>query len=147
ADVRLRRRAHRVPAGAAQLACAPAANRVFPRWEPVMDAQDLQNALAALADAVRLTLRTELTSPWLPAQLGLLALAALASTLVGAIVRRRFDLVSATMGWPPTLRLVVRALIANFGVLVFIALIGLARIGIRAWVTHPRTYLLAMAVD
>src|SRR6185503_7665518 len=63
------------------------------------------------------------------------------------IVRRRFNLVEATMGWPAYLRIVVRGLVANLGLLVFIAILMLARAGIRAGVEHPRTYLIGVAFD
>jgi small-conductance mechanosensitive channel len=112
-----------------------------------MDAVGLQDALVALIAGIRATLRTELTSIWLPVQLGAILVAAVVAWAVGAGVRRKFDLVSATMGWPPYLRLAIRALIANFGVLVFICIAGLARAGIEAGAEHPRTYLLDVAVN
>ena len=62
-------------------------------------------------------------------------------------VRRRFDLVSATMGWPPYLRIFVRALIDNFGVLAFMVIVTIVRTAIRTWATHPRTYILGVAAD
>ena len=92
-----------------------------------MDADGLQDALVALITSLRVTLRTELTSIWLPIQFGSIVVAAIVAVIVAAIVRRRFDLVSATMGWPAYLRMVVRALIENFGVLVFIFVIGVIR--------------------
>ena len=101
----------------------------------------------ALVTTLRVTLRTELTSIWLPIQFGAIVLAALAAWACAAAMRRRFDLVSATMGWPPYLRIFVRALIDNFGVLAFMVFIGVARAAIRAWATHPRTYILGVAGD
>jgi small-conductance mechanosensitive channel len=93
------------------------------------------------------TLRTELTSIWLPIQFGIIVLAALAAWACAAAIRRRFDLVTATMGWPSYLRIFVRALIDNFGVLAFMVLIGITRTAIRTWATHPRTYILGVAAD
>ena len=112
-----------------------------------MDADSLQDALVTLITAIRVTLRTELTSIWLPLQFGAIIAAAIAAFAVAAIVRRRFDLVSATMGWPPYLRLAVRAMTENFSVLVFIFAIGIVRIGVETWATHPRTYLLIVAAN
>ena len=112
-----------------------------------MEADGLQDTLDALITALRVTLRTELTSIWLPIQFGAIALAALAAWTCAAAVRRRFDLVSATMGWPPYLRIFVRALVDNFGVLAFMIIIAVIRAAIRAWATHPRTYILGVAGD
>ena len=112
-----------------------------------MEADGLQDTLDALITALRVTLRTELTSIWLPIQFGAIALAALAAWTCAAAVRRRFDLVSATMGWPPYLRIFVRALVDNFGVLAFMIIIAVVRTAIRTWVTHPRTYILGVAGD
>ena len=112
-----------------------------------MNADDLQDALVTLIASIRVTLRTELSSIWLPIQFGSIVVAAIVAVVVAAIVRRRFDLVSATMGWPAYLRMAVRALTENFGVLVFIFVIGVIRTGIEAWATHPRTYLLDVAIN
>ena len=94
-----------------------------------MEAEDLQDTLDALIATLRVTLRTELSSIWLPIQFGAIAVAALAAWGCAALIRRKFDLVSATMGWPAYLRAVVRALVDNFGVLAFMVIIGVIRIG------------------
>jgi small-conductance mechanosensitive channel len=112
-----------------------------------MEAADLEDTLNSLVTALRVTLRTELTSVWLPIQFGLIALAALAAWAAASAIRRRFDLVSATMGWPAYLRILVRALIDNFGVLAFMLILGVIRAAVRTWAVHPRTYILGMAVD
>jgi small-conductance mechanosensitive channel len=112
-----------------------------------MDTSGLDDTLNSLVTTLRVTLRTELTSVWLPIQFGLIALAALCAWATAASIRRRFDLVSATMGWPAYLRILVRALIDNFGVLAFMLILGVARAAIHAWATHPRTYILGIAVD
>lgn len=112
-----------------------------------MGNDDLQEALVALITSLRVMLRTELSSIWLPIQFGSIIVAAIIAVIVAAIVRRRFDLVSATMGWPAYLRMAVRALTKNFGVLIFIFVIGVIRTGAEAWATHPRTYLLDVAIN
>jgi small-conductance mechanosensitive channel len=112
-----------------------------------MEADGLQDALNALITTLRVTLRTELSSVWLPIQFGAIAAAALIAWAGAVALRRRFDLVSATMGWPGYLRALVRALVDNFGVLAFIILIGVIGAAIRAWATNPRTYVLGMAAD
>jgi small-conductance mechanosensitive channel len=112
-----------------------------------MEAEDLQDTLDALIAALRVTLRTELSSIWLPIQFSAIAVAALAAWGCAALIRRKFDLVSATMGWPAYLRAVVRALVDNFGALAFMVIIGVIRTAIRTWAAHPRTYLLGIAGD
>ena len=112
-----------------------------------MEADSLQGTLDTLVTTLRVTLRTELTSLWLPIQFGIIVLAALAAWGCAAAIRRRFDLVTATMGWPSYLRIFIRALIDNFGVLAFMVLIGITRTAIRTWATHPRTYILGVAGD
>jgi small-conductance mechanosensitive channel len=112
-----------------------------------MEADGLADTLNSLITTLRMTLRTELTSVWLPVQFGLIALAGLLAWGAAAAIRKRFDLVSATMGWPAYLRILVRALIDNAGVLTFMLILGIIRAAIRAWVAHPRTYILAVAVD
>ena len=112
-----------------------------------MEAEDLQDTLDALIAALRVTLRTELSSIWLPIQFSAIAVAALAAWGCAALIRRKFDLVSATMGWPAYLRAVVRALVDNFGVLAFMVIIGVIRTAIRTWADHPRTTILGIAAD
>jgi len=110
-----------------------------------MDPDDIQNALTSVVATIRTTLRTELTSIWLPIQLGTIAALAIAAIAIAMIVRRRFDLTAATMGWPGYLRMAVRALTDNFAVLVFILLLIVTRAGMEAGFTHARTYLLGVA--
>jgi small-conductance mechanosensitive channel len=112
-----------------------------------MDPAALQDSLDSVITTLRVTLRTELTSAWLPIQFAAIALAALAAWTVANEIRRRFDLVAATMGWPSYLRIFMRALIDNAGVLAFMLILGVIRTAIRAWVEHPRTYILGVAVD
>jgi small-conductance mechanosensitive channel len=112
-----------------------------------MDFEGLDSALQGLIATARQTLRVELTSPWLPIQLGIILVAVLLAMASGALIRRRFDLVSATMGWPAYLRGAVRTLLNEFGMLVFILFLSAVRIGIRSWVEHPRTYVLGIAID
>ena len=112
-----------------------------------METDAMQDTLETLVTPLRGPLRTELTSVWLPIQFGAIALAAVAAWAAAAAIRKRFDLVSVTMGWPSYLRIAVRALIDNFGVLAFMLILGVARTAIRTWATYPRTYILGIAVD
>src|ERR1051326_4966368 len=110
-----------------------------------MDPDDIQNAVTAIITTIRTTLQTELTSIWLPVQLGIVAVLALAAIGIAVTVRRRFDLAAATMGWPAYLRLAARAITDNFSVLVFLLLIIVTRAGLEAGFTQARTYLLVVA--
>jgi small-conductance mechanosensitive channel len=110
-----------------------------------MDSNYFQDALVTIVTAIRATLRSELSSIWLPIQFGTIALAAIAAVGVSVLVRRKFDLAAATMGWPGYLRLATRALIDNFAMLVFILLISIIRPGLEASTEHARTYLLGVA--
>jgi len=82
-----------------------------------MNADTLESAIAAFVATLRVTIRTEFTSIWLPVQIVAIVLAGLAAVAIGTLLRRRFDLMSATESWPAYLRLAIRALIENFGVL------------------------------
>ncbi len=112
-----------------------------------MNGQTLQDAIDTLVTTIRLTIRTEFTSIWLPIQIGSILLAALIAWIVVALIRKRFDLVSATMGWPAYTRLLVRTVVDNFGVLVFIAAVATLGEALRAATPHPRIYLLSVAID
>ena len=110
-----------------------------------MDPDDIQNAVTAIVTTIRTTLRAELTSIWLPVQLGIIAVLALTAIGIAVTVRRRFDLAAAIMGWPAYLRLVARAITDNFSVLAFLLLIIITRAGLEAGFTQARTYLLVVA--
>jgi hypothetical protein len=97
-----------------------------------MEFTDLQIALTDLLEAARHTLRTELTSVWLPIQLCLIGLAALMARAIAAAIRRRADFVSLTMGWPPVMRMIVRALVNHLGLIAFIIVLTIVRASIRA---------------
>src|SRR5262245_7363089 len=111
-----------------------------------MDLEDLQETYEALEKVVRATVRSEFTSIWLPIQLVSIAAAILIAVGIATLVRRRFDLVSATMGLPAYLRLAARAVIANFGMLMFVVVATIIRASIDASVPKPRTYLIAIVV-
>jgi hypothetical protein len=112
-----------------------------------MDGIGLQDALVSLITGLRATLRTELTSIWLPIQIGLIVAAVVASVALAAIIRRKFDLASATEGWPHYIRMAVRAITDNFGVLVFIFLATVARAALEAAAESPRVYLIDVGIN
>ncbi len=112
-----------------------------------MEFADFQLALADLLQAVRHTLRTELTSVWLPIQLLLIGLAAMMARAIASAIHKRADFVSLTMGWPPLLRMIVRALVNHLGLIAFIVVLTIIRASLRAEVEQPRTYLLLVSVN
>jgi small-conductance mechanosensitive channel len=112
-----------------------------------MEFADLQVALTDLLDAARHTLRTELSSIWLPIQLLLIGLAALMARAISTTILKRADFVSLTMGWPPAMRMIVRALVNHLGLIAFIIVLTIVRASIRAEVEQPRTYLMLVAVN
>src|SRR4051812_21589131 len=106
-----------------------------------MEFADFHDAMTAFLDAARHTLRTELTSIWLPIQLGLIGLGVLMALGIALSFRRRIDLVSLTMGWPPYLRIAVRAFVDYLAPVAFILVMMAIRAALRADVVNPRTYL------
>jgi small-conductance mechanosensitive channel len=112
-----------------------------------MEFADLQVALTDLLDAARQTLHSELTSIWLPIQLILIGLAAVMARAISAVIRKRADIVSLTMGWPPVMRMIVRALVNHLGLIAFIIVLTILRASIRAELEQPRTYLLLVSVN
>jgi len=112
-----------------------------------MNWQSLENAFAAFDQALRSILLTQLGSIWLPIQLGIIVATAAVAIGIATLVRSRFDLVSATMSWPPYLRLAIRALMNHLGAIVFIVLLWVIRTGMHASMELPRTYLLLVSMN
>jgi hypothetical protein len=88
-----------------------------------------------LGDALH-AIRHEFLSIDLLTQFSLILLAAAAAALMAMLARPRIDLTGITMGWPPLLRLWLRRLTANLGVLIFALLLILERAVMLA-VTSP----------
>lgn len=112
-----------------------------------MDFSDFNDTVTPLLAAVRHTLRTELTSVWLPIQFGLIGLAAVIALGVAAAIRSRTDFVSLTMGWPPILRMIVRTILTYLTPIAFVLVLLSIRALLRADVVHPRTYLMGVAIS
>ena len=112
-----------------------------------MDMDDFQDFITAVLTGIRTTFRTEFTSFWLPIQLGVILAIILIAIGSAALIRKRFDLVEATKGWPAYLKRIVRAVSANFSTAIFIVLVAIARSGIDAAVDRPRIYLLTIVLN
>lgn len=110
-----------------------------------MNLSDLHDALAALLDAARHTLRTELTSIWLPIQIALILLALVTALAIAAAIKKRASLIKLTMTWP--LRAIVQAVVIHLSAIAFVVVLSVMRVTLRAEVTHPRTYLLGVAIS
>ena len=84
---------------------------------------------------------------WFYIQVAVLISAATMGAAVSVLVRRKFDLVSLTMGWPATLRRVVRAFVDNFGFVIFIILISAVYAVMLSMTWPSRSYLLGIALN
>jgi small-conductance mechanosensitive channel len=105
--------------------------------------QELREMLQAGA----FNMRQELTSPWLAVQLIVILVAAGLALLLARAVRRRIDVVSAGMGWPGYLRLLLRLLISHLPTIVFIIIVSAAR-GVLLSITWPsHSYVLHVAAS
>lgn len=106
--------------------------------------QDVNELASGLNDALH-SLGAEFTSVWFLIQLGIMLLAAAIGGMTAAVLRRRVDLTSHTMGWPPFLRTLTRQALANAGVIVFMAIIFVVHDFMQAHTWPSRSYLLGVA--
>ena len=112
-----------------------------------MEAGSLGDTFGNLVTSWGVTLQDELTSTWLPINVGAVVLATLIAAGIAALLRRRFDPVGAMARWPAPLRAAVQALIDNLGVLIFLVLAAAARGGMLASAVNPRTTVLDIALN
>ncbi|MEH2511011.1 small-conductance mechanosensitive channel [Nitrobacteraceae bacterium AZCC 1564] len=87
---------------------------------------DIHDLLSGIIRAVR----AEISSPWFYAQIGIILAGSglalgFAAALRGGMASRGL---ARTMGWPASLRLVVRALLRHSGIAIFAALMGLSHV-------------------
>ncbi len=107
---------------------------------------DFPQLATEFSDALKV-IGTELSSIWLLIQFGIMLLAGVIGTMTAAILRRRIDLTSRTMGWPPFLRLLARQAMDNVGTIVFIILIAIAHAVMLSLTWPSRSYLLGVATS
>ncbi len=107
---------------------------------------DLEHALATVKAAL-LSLRAQVTSIWFPVQLGLIALAAAIGIGAMLIARRRLRAIAWTATWPPVMRQLFDAVVANFGLILFILVVGIFHALMLALVAPGRSYLLGVSVS
>src|SRR5262245_10878095 len=108
---------------------------------------DFQTFIEALRDLAG-NLVAQLGSVWIYVQFGVLLLAALLAWSAASWLRKRADPTTLVMGWPAPVRIVLRSLFDNLGLLLFVALAGIARGVMLAYAPPPqRFHLLAVAVS
>jgi len=107
---------------------------------------EVQEVASGLGDALR-TVGHELASAGLLLQLALILIAAGIGLLTASLIRRRIQLATLTMGWPPLARLWVRAFFANLGAIVFVVVLALIHAAMTALTWPSRSYLLGVAVS
>jgi small-conductance mechanosensitive channel len=112
-----------------------------------MDFGSYQDALGDLFGAIQQALRSELTTIWLPLQLGLIAIAGGAALAATSALHRRSDVAAATATWLPMLRALTRGLARHCTGIVFVLLLAIARAVLRAEVEQPHTYLLLVTIN
>ncbi len=105
---------------------------------------DVHEVVSGLNDALK-SLASDFSSIWFLIQVGIMLLAAVIGALTAAVLRRRIDLTSHTMGWPPVLRTVTRQALANAGVIAFMVITFVARDTMLSLTWPSRSYLLGVA--
>lgn len=106
----------------------------------------VQSGIASLADTLT-KLVAELSSFWLLVQFGILLAAGAIGATFGILMRRRVDVTSVTMGWPPMLKLLARSFLDCVGTIIFIVILFIVREAMLSLTWPSRSYLLGVAVS
>lgn len=106
----------------------------------------VQGSIANLIDMLH-KLVADLSSVWLLAQFGVLIVAGALGTAAGITIRRRVDIASLTMGWPPVLKLLIRAAFDCAGTIVFVVLVFSVHTIMLSLTWPSRSYLLGVGVN
>jgi small-conductance mechanosensitive channel len=105
---------------------------------------DLDEILEALTTAWT-AMAAKVATIWMPIQLAIIALAALAGWGVAVLVRKRVDFVALTAAWPIYLRIAARTAIKNLGIIAAIVLLMSIYAAMRAATVPSRFYLIGVA--
>lgn len=105
-----------------------------------------QALIAQLSDVFH-SLAAEFSSLWLLIQLGLLLVTGAIGAISGALIRRRVDITSLSMGWAPVLKLLARTFLDCVGTIVFIVLAFTVHTIMLSLTWPSRSYLLGVAVS
>ena len=92
-------------------------------------------------------LRQELVSPWLGIQLVLILVAAGVAWLIATLIRRRADILTPSLRWPPVLRVLMRLLLAKIGTIIFVLVLVVVHEVMQSLTWPSRSYLLGVAVS
>jgi small-conductance mechanosensitive channel len=107
---------------------------------------DVQQVAGTISDALQ-AIGREFSSVRLLSQLGLIVLAAAIGTVAATLIRRRVDLLAATLGWPPLLQTAARLLLANLGTIIFVLTVVLMRMAMLSLAMAGHSYLLGVAAS
>lgn len=107
---------------------------------------DLNEILEGLAHGWA-AVAAQVATIWVPIQIVLIALAALAGWGVAAGVRKRFDLAKLTSTWPAYPRTAARTAIQNLGIIAAIVLLLVIGAGMQAATLPSRSYLVSVAAN
>ena len=107
---------------------------------------EIQEFIQMLRDMAG-TVADQLGSVWIYVQLAVLVLAALVALGFSSWLRKRVDLTSRIMGLPAPLRLVLRAVFTNLGLIIFVVLAATARAVMLVYTVPARSYLISVATS
>jgi small-conductance mechanosensitive channel len=105
---------------------------------------DLDEILEALTTAWT-AMAAKVATIWVPIQLTIILLAALAGWGLAALIRKRVDFAKLTASWPIYLRIAALTAVKNLGVIVTIVLLLSIYGGMRAATVPSRFYLIGVA--
>jgi len=106
----------------------------------------IQQALDRLHPTLE-ALQDQMTSIWLPIQVGLVLIGALAALAATRMVRRQPGLAVLADRLPATLRPAFASLIANLGLIVFLIIAGLLRVAMLNALPPSHSYLLSVSIS
>jgi small-conductance mechanosensitive channel len=107
---------------------------------------ELDELLEALTGAWT-AVAAQVATIWVPIQLVLIALAALAGWAVAALIRKRVDFFKLTASWPAYLRTPARTAIDSLGIIATIVLLISIYAGMRGATLPSRSYLIGVAAN
>jgi small-conductance mechanosensitive channel len=105
---------------------------------------DLDEILEALTTAWT-AMAAKVTTIWVPIQLAMIALAALAGWALAALIRRRVDFAKLTASWPVYPRIAAITVFKNLGIIASIVLLISIYAGMRSVTLPSRSYLIGVA--
>jgi small-conductance mechanosensitive channel len=105
---------------------------------------DLDEILEALT-AAWMAMAAKVATIWVPIQLVIIALAALAGWGLAALIRKRVDFAKLTASWPVYVRIAALTVVKNLGIIAAIVLLFSIYAGMRSVTLPSRSYLIGVA--